>query len=328
MSGRLVVSLDFELHWGVRDHTPVERYRDDLLGMRGAIPALLELFTEYEIHATWAAVGFLFARDRAELEGALPARRPRYARAALDPYRALDGEVGHDERDDPLHFAASQLEQIAGTPHQEVASHTFSHFYCLEDGQDESMFAEDLRAAHRIAARRGLTLRSLVFPRNQVNRNYLEACRRAGFIAYRGSARSWLYDPRAEGRESWLRRGARLLDAYLPLSGDNSYALTRGTAQAPLEVPASRFLRPWSPGLCALEPLRARRIVRGLSRAAESGRIYHLWWHPHYFAKHLDENLEFLRGILRHFVALRSTCGMRSANMRELAEELGVKGAA
>ena len=48
--GAFVLSLDFELHWGVRDHEPVNGpYRPNLLGARVAIPRLLELFTRYEI---------------------------------------------------------------------------------------------------------------------------------------------------------------------------------------------------------------------------------------------------------------------------------------
>ena len=34
----LILSLDFELHWGVRDHTPLERYRARLDGVSGITP--------------------------------------------------------------------------------------------------------------------------------------------------------------------------------------------------------------------------------------------------------------------------------------------------
>src|SRR5262245_13071649 len=58
--GALVISLDFELHWGVRDKRPVDgSYRENLLGAREAIPRMLDLFEEFGIAATWATVGFL-----------------------------------------------------------------------------------------------------------------------------------------------------------------------------------------------------------------------------------------------------------------------------
>ena len=58
--GRFVISLDFELYWGVRHLPSVKQYFPHLVGARTAIPALLDLFSEYGIHATWATVGFLF----------------------------------------------------------------------------------------------------------------------------------------------------------------------------------------------------------------------------------------------------------------------------
>ena len=63
--GALVISLDFELHWGVRDKRPVDGpYRENLLGAREAIPRMLDLFEEFGVAATWATVGFLFAKNR------------------------------------------------------------------------------------------------------------------------------------------------------------------------------------------------------------------------------------------------------------------------
>ena len=72
MGGALVISLDFELHWGVRDSRTLDSYRANLLGVRQAIPAMLELFAARGIHATWATVGILFCRNKKELEDTLP----------------------------------------------------------------------------------------------------------------------------------------------------------------------------------------------------------------------------------------------------------------
>jgi peptidoglycan/xylan/chitin deacetylase (PgdA/CDA1 family) len=325
VSGAFVVSLDFELHWGVRDSIARERYLQNLLGVRRAVPAILETFRRHDIHATWATVGILFFETRQELLANLPERRPRYADRALDPYPHLAAELGTNEADDPIHFAPSLIKQIAATPGQEIGSHTFSHYYCLEDGRDEEAFRDDLRAASRAAARHGLTLQSLVFPRNQFRRDYLATCRELGIRAYRGNPPSWMY--REDPGRAWLRRGARLLDAYLPLTGDNSWA-PRPDGDGPLDARASRFLRPVSPLLRPFEPLRARRILRDLDRAAARDRIYHLWWHPHNFGAHLEENLAFLERILRRVDELRSRHGLRSLNMGELAADLAMSQAA
>jgi hypothetical protein len=74
-SGVLLISLDFELHWGVRDQKTIADYRDNLLGERAAVPALLRIFSEYGMHATWATVGFLFFENREQLLRGLPAGR-------------------------------------------------------------------------------------------------------------------------------------------------------------------------------------------------------------------------------------------------------------
>ena len=67
MGGTLIVSLDFELFWGMLDKCPLEDYQDHVLGGRAAIPQLLALFQKYGIHATWAAVGFLFGENYQEI---------------------------------------------------------------------------------------------------------------------------------------------------------------------------------------------------------------------------------------------------------------------
>ena len=88
-SGSFVISLDFELYWGVRHLPSVKTYIRNLVGARVAIPAMLDLFTEYGIHATWAVVGFLFFdHTQALLDGA-PSLRPRYVNKTLSPYDDL-----------------------------------------------------------------------------------------------------------------------------------------------------------------------------------------------------------------------------------------------
>jgi hypothetical protein len=42
--GIFVISLDFELHWGVWDVTTKEKYGANILGVKEVIPRLLDLF--------------------------------------------------------------------------------------------------------------------------------------------------------------------------------------------------------------------------------------------------------------------------------------------
>lgn len=314
--GALVISLDFELHWGVRDHAPVDGpYRANLLGERGAVPALLALFREYDVAATWATVGFLFARSRDELERCSPAVRPAYDNRVLDPYRE---PLGEGEADDPLHFASSLVDMLAGAPGQEVATHTFSHYYCLEPGQGREAFAADLASAARIAADRGMVLRSIVFPRNQHNPAYDDLLRDAGITCFRGPQAGWMYRP-AEALGTRRVRAGRMADTYVPLVRETLPWAGIARPDGLCNVAASRFLRPYTPRLRGLDGVRLRRVLGGVRRAAERGEIFHLWWHPHNFGTHLDENLGFLRRVLDGFAELRRTYGMQSLTMAQTA---------
>jgi Polysaccharide deacetylase len=317
--GALVISLDFELHWGLRDHVrPGDPYERNLRGERVAIDRMLELFADRGIACTWATVGMLFARDRTELLDFSPVRRPRYDDTNLDPYHE---PTGTDFRDDPLHFAPDVIERVRSVRRQEVASHTFSHFYCLEAGQTESDFRSDLDAAVKIAAAKGVTLRSIVFPRNQVNRRYAAALRDAGIRSYRGTQRAWMYAARS--RDPIAKRAARLVDAYVPFAGDHLVGwdeLADGDGLAC--VRASLFVRAWSRRLQSLEGARVRRMRQAVTRAARERKLLHLWWHPHNFGANTDENIAVLEQVLDEYEACRVRYGMESLSMGEAADRV------
>jgi hypothetical protein len=212
---------------------------------------MLHLFAEFGIHATWATVGFLFFENKQELLRALPARRPVYTRAGLSPYRHLDA-IGENEREDICHFAPSLIRGIADTAHQEIGTHTFSHYYCLEEGQSLDDFRADLESAVRVTRDKlGLPLRSIVFPRNQRSTPHVAVCRELGLLAYRGTLNDWAYRPRSDDEESLLRRAVRLVDAYCPLTGSNSLSLQADGKNTLIDVPGSRYLRPYVPR-CAI----------------------------------------------------------------------------
>lgn len=317
--GAFVVSLDFELHWGVRDWAALDGpYRENLVGARAAVPRILQVFEEYGVGATWATVGFLFGSTRAEVEAFSPAVRPRYRQAVLSPY---EERIGETEEDDPFHLAATLVDAIASTPRQEVACHTFSHYYCLEPGTDAVSLRADLESALDIARHRGIEMTSLVFPGNQFNPAYLEVLHALGFRAYRGDQPHWIYRPRRRGGQPMWLRIARLTDAYVNVSGMSSTSWDEVVDGNGLcNIPAGRFLRPYASTLAPFEPLRLRRINAQLAEAARSRRIFHLWWHPHNFGTHLEENLSFLRNILSTFVRLRDIYDMQSLTMREVGD--------
>lgn len=320
-TGTFTISLDFEIEWGVIDKPNVDDYQAELLGVRDVVPSLLDLFKQYEIHVTWATVGLLFFNSREALLQSLPAEKPNYENKMLSPYNHLN-RVGADEQDDPLHFAPSLISLIQSYPHQEVGTHTFSHYYCLEQGQTDSAFEADLEACIEAAKAYNISLESLVFPRNQYNPTYLNTCSTKGIKAYRGNETSWIYAARSRANERLVRRGLRLVDTYINLTSHHCYDMDDLRGQAPYNIPSSRFLRAYSNKLGFLEPLRLRRITSGLTHAAKHGLGYHLWWHPQDFGLNLEKNLAFLKQILDHYASMKQVYGMQSLNMGELAQRL------
>ena len=319
--GYFVISLDFELMWGVKERT-IEQYGGNVLGARKAIPRMLELFRERGIHCTWAVVGFLFADTLVDLRSALPARHPCYAEEKLSTYSYLK-DIGGGEEDDPYHYGASLIRLITSVPNQEIGSHTFSHYYTEEDGQTQTDFEDDLRAGAKAAEKFGLSLTSLVLPRNQINPAYLDTVARVGFTSYRGNQAGFMYASSKQSGESLLRRVFRLADAYVGLSGHNCFAPEEAVIREGLaNIRASRFLRPYSRKLCFLEGLKLGRIKAQMRYAARHGLVFHLWWHPHNFGTNMDENLENLKILLDYYDLLHRKYGFESRAMRELAGEV------
>lgn len=323
MKGVLVISLDFELYWGMRHKVSLSDCRNNLLAVRSIIPSVLKLFSEYKIHATWATVGFIFFENRNSLIKGLPAVRPAYLNPRLSPYQDINN-IGLNEKDDPFHYANSLIKLIASCPNQEIATHTFSHYCCLEPGQNKDEFRYDLKSAVGVANQYNINIESIVFPYNQINNQYLPVCKEMGIKAYRGNESSWLYKARSEGEELLIRRILRLVDAYFNISGHNAYSLDNVPRNLPINIPSSRFLRPYWSALKFLEPLRLHRILSDLDYAAKNNLIYHLWWHPRNFGEgdKIEKNLSFLKKILDHFLNLQKKYEMESLNMQELTNKL------
>ncbi len=316
--GIFTVSLDFELYWGMRDVVSEEGYRSHLEGTPEAVEQMLALFTEYGIHATWATVGFLFFDDASELKAHLPEKLPEYEHKQYDLYDyLLQQETLHV----PYHFAPDLIARIVDTPYQELATHTFSHYYCLESGQDAESFRADISQARKIArAKTGTVITSLVFPRNQKNETYLPILAENGINVYRGNEKHWIYDESNWEERKLLRRALKLVDSYFNISGDHTVPLHELQCRdGVVDIPASRFLRPYSKKLAFLDFMKLHRIKKSMTRAAQKGEIYHLWWHPHNFGADVTRNIAFLEKILQHHALLHERYNMQSLHMREIA---------
>ena len=315
-SSALVISLDFELLWGVFDkvnHSDSELYFQNT---RKVIPELLKLFEGYEIHVTWATVGMLFNKNWGEWRQNIPNTLPHYRNTKLSAYQySSNFEHQIDER---LVFASDIIDEIKITPNQEIGTHTYCHYYCLEPGQEKLAFEADLKKCMKLAEQRGLKLRSLVFPRNQYNSEYLNICAENGITGVRTNPDNWYWD---DTQDSNLQKKIfRSADAYLGKT-DKSYKISEiQNFQNKITLQkASRFLRPRSK---YFKSQRLTRIKKELTFAAKNNEVYHLWWHPHNFGNSPEESLLELKQILDHFKDLETNHFMKSLTMNEISSTL------
>ena len=310
---KFVISLDFELFWGVADSRTISEYGRNIEGALLAIPLILEAFRKYDVRATWATVGMVMCRDFNQWADITPRVAPGYLRSECSTYTLAELARTHPG----LFFSRSTVSNIVDTPGQELATHTYSHFYCNEQGASPEQFAADLECANILAKEVGIRYKSIVFPRNQVNPEYLATLREFGINVYRGNPAHPLYSDGHVTPGGKAGRAVRFADSWVNLTG--SHFGSPSDWDGLVNVPASLFLRPYANKLGFLETLRLNRIKSAMSEAATADRVFHLWWHPHNFGSNIGKNIAALEEILQHYRYLRDSHGMRSMTMGDFA---------
>lgn len=313
MIGKFIISLDLELFWGVLDHAQLDGYGKNVLAVHSLFPQLLELFKEYDIHVTVAYVGMMGMHDKKELLKNIPSVKPRYLKKQFSPYRDNFDYIS----DDRYFFAPQLIDELKKYPNIEIASHTFSHYYCMEEGQNTESFEADLCYAVKQAEENDIRFASIVFPRNQVTNEYLPILNKYGIFAYRGNPSKFF-----EQKGGMCQRILRFLDTYVNVTGYNTYTFKYKNDSCPINIPASRFLRPYSRKMAFLDFLKLERIKQSMTYAARNGEMYHLWWHPHNFGNAPERNMVFLMKIFNHYKYLKSKYTFQSMTMHELALQI------
>jgi len=310
---RVVISLDFELRWGMHDplRSRLDGDRRRLDNVREAVPALLKLFSTRSLRVTWAAVGALACSDWSEYAARAP-RPPKYQQPslAIDPH---DAELDPDGR---LHFAADLLRAVHATPGQELGTHTFSHILMREPGVTADDVTADLQAVSCLwQARFGAPPVSLVFPRNQVA--FLAVVRSCGIRMWRGNEPAWYYHRNERSTNRAAPRALRLLDAVNPW-------VRHATPPEGDMTRASLFLRTNLPaGLWALHCARIQHELGAL----RPRQVFHLWWHPDNLGVDTRARLARVEQVL-DMVAEKCLRGLVvSTNMGDVVQEEGPPGA-
>lgn len=310
-NANFVISIDFELHWGVFD-TLQNDYDANILGGRDAIKKILDLFKEYDIHATWAVVGFLFNESIDDYYTYKPTKIPSYKDESLNSYKI---QIGKNEDEDKLHYANSLIKLIKSYPNQEIASHSYSHYYTQAEGQTIDEFEEDVKSAVKVACDKfDIELKSFVFPQNEVNIDYLKILKKYDFCSYRGNPCHWIYQ---NGHHIGIfGRTIRFLDSYFNVTGNHISSIKE---ELLLNIEGNRLLKPYKTFF--LNKLMLKRIKSEMKEAAKNNKNYHLWWHPHNFGLDTQKNIDNLEIILMYFKTLKQKYNIQSKCMDEFCNK-------
>jgi peptidoglycan/xylan/chitin deacetylase (PgdA/CDA1 family) len=301
--GAFVISIDTEMAWGL-NHRPERPYRYD--DERRHLDRLLELFDRHDIPATWAVVGHLML-DRCEPVGGV--KHPEIVRSELEGPAGdwFDADPCTDAERDPTWYAPDLIERIrSASAAHEIGSHGFSHIRASDPGCSRETFDAELRAAVAAAAARGVTLRSLIYPRNGVG--HVDVLVEHGILAYRGRRPS----PARPGT-IWDRAIDRTVGsertAVRPVSED-------GIWNFPATILYDVDIRPrtWR--------LWIRQVERRLDQAVERRSLFHLWFHPHNLRDRTEAAFEGLERLCRAAADHRRRGGLDTVTMGALAEQL------
>jgi peptidoglycan/xylan/chitin deacetylase (PgdA/CDA1 family) len=270
MKGAFILSLDTEIAWGTFTWGGTEYYRRHFDGYRANVHRFIQLMDKYSIPATWAFVGHLMLEecDGTHPEAPVP-DFPWYGK----PWYAVD--PGGDAISNPWWYAPDVLDRVLAmkTP-QEIGTHTFSHVFLNDPAVTPEIAHAQIKASIDVARARGLTIESLVFPRDGVA--HLDQYAELGITNYRGEERLG-YQSLARP----LRRAAGLCDHIAgrtpPVYGWDGLETQHGL----LNIPGSTF------GLAydryhrlVPTPARLAKFRRGLDAAADRDAIFHLAFHP------------------------------------------------
>lgn len=315
-TGMLVISLDFEMYWGMADITEVNDMTPVMQNVHKVVPRLLALFKKYNVHATWATVGALMAENSEDFLTYLPREFTSQTAIMLEKIGLIPEDNNKCPRD--ILFAPELVKMVADTAGQEIGTHTYSHYYCSDGESTPKDFAAEIESAIDIASAKGYEIKSAVFPRNQIADEFLEAMEKVRHLAFRGNESGWISAVKSKNLKLWTV--VWYIDNYIPLQRRCSYRIGDISDRGRLNIRNSRFFKPFRPKFRFAEKLKLRRYKREMLKAAKKGEIYHMYWHPHNFAVDTEINFAQMEELLAFYSKLNKKYGMESMNMNEVAE--------
>lgn len=293
--GVFTISFDTELTWGSFDRPAFRDRFDSFRGTRNVVERLCALFEEYEIPATWAVVAHLLA-DCAGVDRCGVVEPSEDTTDHGDSWYEQTPCVTGVARD--LWCAPDLIGTIRSceTP-QEIALHGATH---LVFGDHSRATAErELSTGVELLADAGIDAESFVYPRNRIA--HVDLLAEYGIKSYRGRDARWF---ERRSLPDSVRKAARFGEE---LVGWTPPAVVPRETDRAVSVPGSQVFRPngggwqWTPA-----GTQAKRAIRGLNRAVETGSVFHLWCHPFNLTGDTEALLAAFERVLAHATQLRA----------------------
>lgn len=282
--GVFTISLDTELAWGTFDKGRVKQHEAAYRRTPAVIDQLCELFDKYHIPATWALVSHLLV----DCDGQHPARTPPEFPWIDDWFGELPCSSGLDEE---LWYAPWLVGRLQSCDtEQEVGLHGATHMQLGADGCSPQNAEEELSDAVATLHEFGVEPESFVFPRNDIG--HLDVLADHGIETYRGVDAIWTEQQPIDAVKPPLRFVEEAVRRPPPVVEPRE-------RDSLIEIPGSQVFRPthggwqYTPGESTVA-----RAKKGLNRAARTGGIFHLWFHPFNLGHDPERDLARLEQVL------------------------------
>lgn len=314
--GRFILSLDYELIWGVYEKKRIWDYvHSNLNNANDALVKICDLAEQYDIKLSIGIVGLLnidhnknddsICNNKIKSIAFWKKNRESIYRNHLTDFDKICG--------DP-----SIIQNLISRKNIEIVSHTYYHsFFQDEENLKETLSLESFKIKELFKLLE-IPMNSIIFPRNQYNKELLKEFQTLGFRYFRGIdfGFSWTKHSLFKKNFNLLSKLYYIIRLYSGYPVDRTYFLPK-KEMGLKNVKGSYFMRPYNHITKKIEHRKVLSIKKQMSKAALEGKYFHIWWHPHNYGKNLNENLSQIEEIFRHYKELNLKFGYESKFISE-----------
>jgi len=307
-NGVFTLSLDTELAWGTFDVGRAEKFEEAYRATPNVIERLCDLFDRYQIPATWALVSHLLVDCEHGREHF--GRAPPDFDWIDDWFAELPCSSGLDQE---LWYAPWLLNRLrACETTQEIGLHGATHLQLGATGCSKQHADEEIETAVETLRELGVEPKSFVFPRNDVG--HIDVLREHGIRTYRAVDARWYERSSVPGP---VKRPLRFVDEAARRPPP---VVEPELNDGLVSIPGSQVFRPtqggwkYTPSGSSID-----RAEKGLKRAARTGGVFHLWFHPFNLGHAPSRDLQRFERVLQSANDLVESGDLECRPMQEVA---------